>query len=178
MVRYVVFAGKSGRPLKMKGPSCDVHEPYPNPGHAGPFRQVARQAAQKLGKIGASVNVFTEAFDFYEVAKFVLEEPIDKSLDSALTLFHDGSGKNSQQKGSEASRHQGIGQHRTRRERNDQNNRPQTKIDRLSSPFHPVRQGGGEGKKHDDFHGLIVMPADLVQDKEKIAQGRAGTGDE
>src|SRR5215467_4244575 len=178
MMRYVVFTGKSGCPLEMKGPSCDVHEPYPDPGHTGPFRQVARQAAQKLGKIGASVNVFTETFDFYEVAKFVLEEPIDKSLDRALALSHDGSGKNSQQKGSEASRHQGISQHRTRRERNDQNNRPETKIDRLSSPFHPVRQGGREAKTHDGHNGRIVMPADLVYDKEKIAHGRDRSGDQ
>ena len=97
MMRYVVFTGKSGCPLEMKGPSCNVHEPYPDPGHTGPFRQIARQTAQKLGKIGALVNVFTEAFDFYEVAKFVLEEPIDKSLDRPSLSF-DGSGKSSQQK--------------------------------------------------------------------------------
>src|SRR6185369_1359819 len=116
MMSYLVFTGKSGCPLEMKGPSCDVNEPYSYPGHTGLFRQVACQAAQKLGKIGAPVNVFTEAFDLYEVAEFVLEEPVDKSLDRALALFHDRRGKYSQQKGSEASRHQGIGQHRTRRE--------------------------------------------------------------
>src|SRR5262249_20753494 len=149
MMRHVVFTGKSGCPLEMKGPSCDIHEPYPDPRHTGPFRQVARQAAQKLGKIGASVNVFTETFDFYEVAIFVLEEPTDKRVDRPLALFNDGSEKTSKKKGSEASLHKEIVQHRTRRERNDKNNRPETKIDRLSSPSHPVRQGSREAKTHD-----------------------------